>query len=110
MSKPIKAVATSFLRRNSHEFSKPIKLIAKEIPDIVEGLLKLCKSEDQKIALEAMKALLKHHADMVESKERSEITRLIAQARSNNGLLGGSTADSGRQVPFINFSEIQDVG
>lgn len=108
MSKPIKTVATSFLRRNAHEFSKPIKLIAKEIPEIVEGLLKLCKSEDQKIALEAMKALLKHHADMVDAKSKDEITRLIAQARAGNGLLGGSTVEA-KNVPYVNFSEIVDV-
>jgi hypothetical protein len=108
MSKAIKTVATTFLRRNRHEFTRPINLIAKEIPDIVEKLLKLCASQDEKIALEAMKALLKHHADMVESKARDEITRLIAQARSGGGLLGGSTVPQ-NNVPRINFNDIMDI-
>jgi hypothetical protein len=107
VAKPIKAIATTFLRRNQQEFSKPIKLIAKELPEIIEKLLLLCSNEDKKIALEAMKALLKHHADMVSEKSKDEIVRLIAQARNSSGLLGGSTASS--NVPMVNFGEIIDV-
>lgn len=110
MSRPIKTVATTFLRRTNFEMNKPIKILSKELEGIIEKLLLLASSKDEKIALGAMKTLLDYYADAVEMKNRDEITRLIAQTRSGSGLLGGSIVGvGGRNTPLINFSEIQEV-
>lgn len=97
----------SFLRKQQHELAKPLKLIGKEIEGIIERLVTLSMSKDEKVAAGALKTLLDYYKDCADLKSKDELTRLIAQSRLGGGLGGSSVPEDNR--PQICFDTIQDV-
>lgn len=107
MGVPLKVVETGFLKRQNHELSKPIRLIAKELEDIINRLLKLTESQDEKVAQKACESLLDYYAKMVEQKDRDEIQRRLAHIRYGGGKT--LTTEEEDDTPAIDFDNIQDV-
>lgn len=108
MGQNLKVVEVGFLKRQNHELNKPIRLIAKELEDIISRLLKLTQSEDEKIAQKACESLLDHYAKMVEQKDRDEIQRRLAHIRYGDGSKT-LTMEDDDSAPAIDFDNIQDV-
>lgn len=96
----------SFLRKQQHELAKPLKLIGREIDGIIERLVALSMSKDEKIAADALKTLLSYYKDCADLKSKDELTRLVAQAKIGNGLGGSSVPEDNR--PQICFDTIQE--
>jgi hypothetical protein len=96
----------TFRRRQTHELAKATKLIAKELPYLVEKLIELTKSKDEKIVKDSCTALMKYYQDCVETQEKDSITRALLEIKYGNGSKDLSEIDN---MPMINFNEIQSI-
>lgn len=73
---------------------------------MVERLLALTRSENDKVAKDACTDLLKHHKDCVEAQEKDSIVRALLQVKHGNGSRDLEDSDN---MPLINFNEIQNI-
>lgn len=107
MGANLRTVEVGFLRKQNHSLSKPIRLIEKETQAIVEKLMKLIDSTDEKIAKDACDILLTHLAKMTEQRDRDEILRRMAHLKHG----GGKSFETEEEddTPIICFDQIQEV-
>lgn len=94
------------IRRNRpDELQKLIRQLDKHAPKAIERLAKLCESSDEKIALDACKAIPKMIAEMKDQAEQRELQMMIAQHRI--GTLKGNVQED--NTPLVNFDDIQSI-
>lgn len=93
------------------DVDKLLKLLGKEAEAAVRKLVKLMASEDEKISLQAAKALVDYNLAVSNEKEKREITRLIASIKYPNGTAKNLTTGDDRDddVPSLNFDEIVTI-
>lgn len=96
----------SFNRRQAHPLQKTSKALSKEVEAIIEKLLKLCNSQDEKTSERACSKLLDYHIEMITVIERDEIARKLMQIKHGNGSRDLEESDN---MPQIDFNNIQDV-
>lgn len=106
MGANLKVVETGFLRKQTHDLNKPIRLIAKELESIIEKLVQLTESKDEKISKGACESLLDYMCKMTEQRDRDEIQRRLAHIKYGGGARTLETEDD---TPLIDFGNIQDV-
>lgn len=93
-------------RNRPNELVKCIRALDKHVAKAVERLAQLCDSKDEKIALEAAKAIPKIMADMKEQAEKMDLQMLLVQHKIGNGLRREDPED---ETPLVDFNEIQSV-
>lgn len=96
----------SFNRRQSHPLLKTSKALSKEVEAIIEKLLKLCDSKDEKTSERACSKLLDYHIEMITAIERDEISRKLMEIKHGNGSRDLGETDS---MPTICFDTIQEI-
>lgn len=104
----LKETPLTFRRKNKHPLEKLVKLTGKEMEDMVENLVKLSKSEDQKIALGATKEIIDLHVTSVDKVEKDDITRTLAEMKMNPDAKQLEMVDED-DTPTICFDEIQEA-
>lgn len=104
--KTYKEEALSFRRRQKHALAKTIKLIDKETEVIVETLVELLKSEDEKVRLQAAAKLMDYQIAIAEHINRDEIQRVLLELKNPTGSRGLVEDDNS---PSIDFSTIQNI-
>ena len=82
-----------------------LRLCKKNQKAAVETLVKLMKSPDDKVALEAAKSLLRLTVDVQKEISSDSLARLVAQARSNPVQL----PPSGKATPLVNFGSVMRI-
>lgn len=103
----LKETPLTFRRKNKHPLDKLVKLTGKEMEDMVENLVKLSKSQDEKIALGATKEIIDLHVTSVEKVEKDDITRTLAELKMNPGTKHLEIDED--DTPLVNFNEIQEA-
>lgn len=78
--KPV-ASEVGFARRQNHPLSKLLKSLNAESQDAVDTLVKLMKSEDDKIKLGAATKLLEFQESVAKSIENDNLMRVMATAK-----------------------------
>jgi hypothetical protein len=96
----------SFNRRQAHPLQKTSKALSKEIESIIEKLLKLCNSQDEKTSERACSKLLDYHIEMISAIEKDEITRKLLSIKHGNGSRDLEESDN---MPMIDFNSIQNI-
>jgi hypothetical protein len=96
----------SFNRRQAHPLQKTSKALSKEIESIIEKLLKLCNSQDEKTSERACSKLLDYHIEMISAIEKDEITRKLLSIKHGNGSRDLEESDN---MPTICFDTIQNI-
>lgn len=95
------------IRRNRpNELERIIRSLDKQSQKAIDSLAKLCQSSDEKIALDASKAILNMIADMKDQAEKRELQMLLTQHKI--GTLG-KPKDDENDIPLVDFNEIQSV-
>lgn len=107
MGVPLKETPLTFRRRNKHPLDKLVKLTSKEMEDMLERLVALSQSKDEKIALGATKEYIDIHMTAAERVEKDDITRTLAEIKLNPGTKHLEVDED--DTPRIDFTEIQEV-
>lgn len=93
-------------RRNRPDaLMKIIRDLDKAAPGAVSGLVDLCKSQDEKIKLDACKAVLNIRGELQDQQEKRDLQVLLVQHKLGNGL----RRDEPDETPLVDFEQIQDV-
>lgn len=106
MGAQLAPVEVTFRRRQKHELDKVTKLLSKEMPYLIERMLELTRSSNDKVAHDACKDLIDHHKTCAVEQEKDSITRAILSIKYGNGSKDLEELDS---MPQIDFNNIQDV-
>ena len=92
-------------RKTPTALSKIIKDLDKAAPAAVAGLVTLAKSSDEKIKLDACKAILSLRDDMQDKAEKRELQLMLVQHKLGNGVQRESEDDT----PTVDFEQIQEI-
>lgn len=95
-----------FHRRQSHDLAKLLREMNKESKPVLDVLLTLMKSEDEKIKLEAVKTFLNTYKDVAREINEDQLRRLLANAKFGGPKELEFDEDD---TPQVNFNDIQDV-
>lgn len=93
-------------RKTPTALSKIIRDLDKAAPAAVSGLVALAKSSDEKIKLDACKAILSLRDDMQDKAEKRELQLMLVQHKLGNG---ARREDEEDEIPTVDFNEIQSV-
>lgn len=95
------------IRRNRpSELEKVIRELGKLAPVALARLAKLVESTDEKIALDASKAIPKMLADFKHQAEEADLKMILVQHKLGTLPKPGDLEDD---TPTINFDELQSV-
>lgn len=103
MTEPVKEIKR---RNRPSELVKCIRALDKHAAKAIARLAQLCDSRDEKIALEAAKAIPKMIADMKEQAEKMDLQVLLVQHKLGNGLRRDEPED---ETPLVDFENLQNV-
>ena len=92
-------------RKTPTALSKIIKDLDKAAPAAVAGLVTLAKSQDEKIKLDACKAILSLRDDMQDKAEKRELQLMLVQHKLGNGVQREDEDDT----PTVDFENLQHV-
>ena len=92
-------------RQTTSALSKIIKELDKAAPEAVSGLVSLSKSQDEKIKLDACKAILSLRDDMQDKAEKRELQLMLVQHKLGNGVRREDEDDT----PTVDFEQIQEI-
>jgi hypothetical protein len=92
-------------RRTPSALEKIIRDLDKAAPDAVAGLVTLAKSLDEKIKLDACKAILNIRDDMQDKAEKRELQLMIVQHKTGNGVQREEEDDT----PEVDFENLQKI-
>lgn len=106
MGAQLKAVQRGFARRQRHENAALLKLLTRESQDAVNTLSKLMGSQDEKIKLEAAKAVIKFQQDLANDINTDDLQRLISQVKYGGPQQLDVEEDD---TPSLDFSTVQPV-
>lgn len=107
MGAQLRVVEQGFHRRQSHDLTKLLRALSKESDNVVEVLLKLMKSESDKIKMAAVAKFFDIQYEVAEAINRDQMQRLLANAKYGGPKQLG--VDDDDDTPQIDFSEIQKV-
>lgn len=92
----------SFLK-NRNDLDKLLRLLNKETEVAVRKLVKIIEtSQDEKLVHQCVRTFLEFNLAASEAKEKSEITRMLAELKYLPNGMGGSTDDT----PELDFDTV----
>lgn len=92
-------------RKTPSALMKIIKDLDKAAPAAVSGLVALAKSQDEKIKLDACKAILSLRDDMQDKAEKRELQLMLVQHKLGNGV----RREDEDETPTVDFEQIQEI-
>lgn len=92
-------------RKTPSSLMKIIKDLDKAAPAAVSGLVQLSKSQDEKIKLDACKAILSLRDDMQDKAEKRELQLMLVQHKLGNG----ARREDEDETPTVCFDVIQEL-
>lgn len=93
-------------RTKPHKFNKLIKIIDDLTPELVEIMLGHARNkEDAKLSANAVEFLMDHYKNMIESKEKSDMQKLIINLKLGQGVQQRQQDN----MPMIDFNTVQEV-
>lgn len=93
-------------RKTPSALMKIIKELDGASKDAVAGLVSLSKSTDEKIKLDACKAILSLRDDMQDKAEKRELQLMLVQHKLGNG---ARREDEEDETPTVDFEQIQEI-
>ena len=102
MGAQLKVVERGFARRQKHENKKLLDILSKESQDAVDALVRLLKSQDEKIVLGAAKAVIELQRDLANDINTDDLQRIIANVK-----YGGPKELEEDDTPMIDFNSLQ---
>lgn len=94
----------SFRRRQTHDLTKLLRSLNKESDDVVEILVELTKSQDEKIKLAAASKLVDLQVEVAELINKDGLQRLLLESKNTNAARGLAPEDD--DTPQIDFTTI----
>lgn len=94
-------------RKRPDELVKAIRALDKGVQVAIDRLIKLCDSNDEKIALDASKGLLKLLSDMKMQADERDLKKILAQVKLTGGMKFAPEEDD--DTPVVDFTNVQQI-
>jgi hypothetical protein len=96
----------TFRRTNKHELKKLILAMNNKTDKVVEKLMKLIESPDEKVSLMAIAKFLDIYKESTVAVSTDEIQRLLLESKNPDRVRGLVEDDD---TPTLDFTTVQDV-